>query len=362
MFIKEMIFHKKYEELLKLIEESKDAAIEHINQSVFYLDIGNILTDFGFFNEGRDYYTKAMESNPSQLILATILTNIGTNYADQNKHIEAIPFYDQALQHNPENHATWSNKAMALLHKGDFKEAYECIKTSVDLYSQYTRIPNLDKKDADRFKNELYRLELKKEMVREFRDNLIKIGFIDRSDERGKTIVNILLTADKLLFRMSDKSLESFDYSMALVEYGKALESILHSAITIKAYDHCITVLGDKFNIYLSTDEFDELPRSLKPSMKNIDMSIFLGDWLYLRNNLAESNNPISLQFLEYIDNNFTKKEWDTIRNSAKDISRYRNGSAHKDIKNRNEVLKVRTYIVSRVNDVIDIIYKYNYK
>jgi hypothetical protein len=157
---------------------------------------------------------------------------------------------------------------------------------------------------------------------------------------------------------MGDKSLESYDYSMALVEYGKALESILHSVITVKAYEYCRETLGSKFEYCLTSDEYNELLRSLKPSMNNIDRTIFLGDWQYIRANLKGNSNPISQKFLEYIDDNFNNKDWDIICNSSKEISKYRNGSAHKDIKNREEVLKVRGKIVNCLNDVIDIIYK----
>ena len=87
------------------------------------------------------------------------------------------------------------------------------------------------------------------------------------------------------------------------------------------------------------------------------EKSISLGQWIYITNDLKYNlSNPVVKNIFTYFANRFNGNI-DYIVDACDVISELRNNSAHLDIKNKDDVLKLRNEINYILNDIINRLY-----
>lgn len=352
--MKELLYLGKKTEMLYILEKSADFTERHISRSQYYEHMGSALSDMGLFDDGKDYYFKALASNPSDELKPIILCNLGSIFANQDLHKLAIPFYKQAIEHYPEYHDAWQNKAISEIYAGMASESWESINKAMTLFKEKHGSDTAN----DYYKRELQILERQIDFIAPLR-NLINVNMIP--DEEIKSTI---LTAEFITLKMERLGLNfrALDFSIALVEYGKSLEQILHKNVSLKIREKINEEFGShiKRQYWDGGDGCDELRYSIRNMLnKQKNRTIPLGDWNQFISNVDKpTNNPVYELFKMSLIEMFTVEEREKIKVACITISDYRNGSAHYNVKKIEEVYEIRHEIISLLRGVIEIIYK----
>jgi len=161
------------------------------------------------------------------------------------------------------------------------------------------------------------------------------------------------MSAERLTLDLS-KSIneDEFDFTMALVSYGKGLETMLHSKISKPLRKK----IHEKHGI-LDDDQYGSLPYSLQKILGNKERTISLGSWQHVMKDCRKYiQNPIVRECRDYFAGKLNKDKA-IIFESSKVVSDYRNGSAHHTSKTMDEIMDDRRVIVDKINNVIDVFY-----
>lgn len=349
LLIKELLLNGKKKDLFSLFEILEKTVSKYYGKTMYYTDIGSAFTDFGFFSDGVDYYNKALSLASSNETKAMIHTNIGSNYANQDKHSDAILKYIKAIELDDKNSATWRDKAFSEFYLANFKEALVSINKAIECTKNNAKISEKTK-HYETFRNSF------EDFAHEC------IGFESIVDDDVK---NILFSAESLLFNLYQKfdEIDVFDFSLVLVAYGKAIETMLHYNVSLKIKQEILHnkkygkyfYKPEKIHYrYIRGDKNYRLPFTLKDIIES-DLSISLGQWAFFDKDLV-NNNPIVRSVSEYIDENL-QYDMKTIVNTCGNIYKIRNGSAHKGTKPREEVMEIRNDIIQSINELISTIY-----
>lgn len=349
LLMKELLLNDKKEYLLSLIKILGETVSKYYGKSMYYTDIGSAFTDFGFFSDGVDYYNKALSLASSNETKAMIHTNIGSNYANQDMHSDAIFKYKKAIELDDNNPATWRDKAFSEFYLANYKEALASINRAIECTKNNAKMSE---------KAEHY--EIFKKSFEDFTHECI--GFESIVDDDVK---NILFSAESLLFNLYEKSdkIEVFDFSLVLVAYGKAIETMLHYNVSLKIkqeilqnrkYKKYFHNSGTILYKYSRGKQSSRLPFTLLNIIED-ERTISLGQWAFFDKDLA-NNNPIVKSVSEYIDENL-HYDMKIIVNTCGNIYKIRNGSAHKGTKPREEVMEIRDDIIQSINELISTIY-----
>ena len=349
LLMKELLSNDIKECLFSLIKNLEDTVSNHYDNSLYYTDIGSAFTDFGFFNDGINYYNKALNLASSPEMKAMIYTNIGSNYANQDMHSDAILKYIKAIELDDKNPATWRDKAFSEFYLANFKEALVSINEAIECIKNNAKM-------AEKAKH----YETFKESFEDFAHECI--GFESIVDDDVK---NILFSAESLLFNLYQKfdEIDVFDFSLVLVAYGKAIETMLHYNVSLKIKQEILQNRNYKKYFHNSGKILYKYSRGKKDrrlpfTLLNIiekDRTISLGQWTFFVKDL-ENKNPIVRSVSEYIDENL-HYNMEIIVNTCSKIYKIRNGSAHKGTKPREEVMEIRDDIIQSINELISTIY-----
>lgn len=347
LLIKELLSNGKKFQLFLVLDRLEETVSQYSEQGVYYNELGSAFTDFGFFKEGLQYYEKALDLAISDKLKVNIYCNIGSNYANQNKHKEAISSYNQAISLNGEYVIAWRNKSSSEGYMANYKEGLLSINKAIEYINKENGIP------AEKI--EPYKTQ--KKFFELMATDVLALEKIPDND-----IKNCLISAEIILFRVYQNFDEYFDFSMALVEYGKAVEWILHNEISLKIREDILKKyngrIPDKY--WHRNGKIPSLPFTLKSILGEKNNTISLGQWHDLRSDLeSRTNNPVVKDVSDYLNQNIPY-DLDTIFEICDDIADIRNGSAHKGKKNREDVLKMRKDIIQPINDIISEIYKYS--
>ena len=193
-------------------------------------------------------------------------------------------------------------------------------------------------------------------------------GLVGNNSPPDEDIKIMIRTGERLLNSMPMDELNKDDFSTALIEYYKAVETMLHNSISLSFRDEIRNQYG-KFipRKYWGGDQkkkMDGLSFGLKRILNSEKVeSASLGNWLHMMNDLEkskfnESNNPIVLKFNNVMMNRFSKLEISEMSRLLETILPYRNGSSHTKVKKRNDVEHLReNEIIPMLNRFIDILY-----
>jgi hypothetical protein len=365
----EMVIRVLIKELLSFCNKSEimyiiDTIEKYVNvhKKTFYLNIGTAFTDFGFYGEGLEYYFKELEKVKSQNekdLIALVYNNIGTNYTNQNIHDEAIKYYSKALKFK-ENYAfAWRNKASSEGFIVNYKDGLTSIENAIKY---------LDKSHKD-YEEKLAIFEKQRDTFSFFAKNVIAFENIKEDDD---DVRKILKTAESLLYKIaqSDDIDEDFDYSLVLLEYGKAIETLLDNHVSAKVRKAIFEDMdSNKKKTFFYKDDtvknlyyfgnqdkkIHSLPPSLKSLLRKPQKTISLGQWQYVKNDLEIKNNGL-IRLVSECFQQVVNCDLDELSQICDSIYDIRNGSAHKGTKSKDYVLERRRELIENINEAINLV------
>jgi len=330
-----------YNSLQKIIDDIANKNQDFYPIGIFYNDVAIELTELGFFDEGIVNFNKALELSPNNKSKAKTLISLGSNYADQNLHEEALNYYKKAIKLMPNYSIIWYNMSVSYAYLQNFIKAIQCIEKAIEFSSE-------DKRPEFEYQKEIYQMLSK---------NIINLASI-----KNKKIKKMLLSAEHMIQKVDITNI-ALDFSIFIVEYAKSLENILNDNITEnfkliinKKYPNKIPIEYWKGT---SDKRIRPLPKYLKNVIKNKKI-ITLGTWSNIIKNIQNSFNPIEKELKKYLEKNFTQDQIKIIKDACDILGYYRGGSAHTEIKDKKEVLEIRNKIIPHINRVINVFYNDN--
>ncbi|KGK99657.1 hypothetical protein LI82_00060 [Methanococcoides methylutens] len=360
IFIKELASTGKYREMCNIFDGIEPCLEKYMK--TFFADIGNAFTDFGFFEMGLSYYNKCLERLSAiekvQEHQALVYCNIGTNYANQNLHRDAIVNYSKSIKLKKDYHEAWRNKASSEGFLLNYKDGAKSMEKAI-FYLNSNENYQSEKLQSYRKQKETY-------------DNLSSSTILFTQIKNDPEVDKLLRTAESIMFKLSmNKQIkESFDFSLVLLEYGKAVETMLDEHISRKIRKYIFEEVPlEKRKKYLYTDgkvknryfygtkNTHSLPQTLKNILREEPKTISLGQWGYVEEDLKKAkNNDVVRLVSKYLKEN-TQYDMPKIYEVCDTIVELRNGSAHRGIKGIDEVWDLRKSVIEPINDAIKIIY-----
>jgi len=310
--------------------------------------IGYSLMENACFPEARVFFKAGIGQNMPDADQADLLYHIGLSYHFEGQHKEAIEWIDRALALKPNDAAMWHARAMAYKYLLNFTAAHLSMERASGLTPD----------------NEKYRA-----LVEEFAQ--LKTEVVNIDGISSPDVKKILFTAEWMILKLYPKDNESVDVGPVLVQYGKALERLLHQVITKPICDKIHARHGEpipdalwyeKWNEKEKKGEIATLPRVIRSPLGLSKRTIPLGEWKGLKGDLRQrlenkkrKKDPISEFYLSELDH-IPDPELEIIGNASSVISELRNGAAHYDIKTREEVLQIRHEVVEKLNLLIPLV------
>ncbi|WP_321431073.1 tetratricopeptide repeat protein [uncultured Methanolobus sp.] len=360
VLIKELLSFCNKNELRHIIDLIEKYV--NVHKKTFYLDIGTAFTDFGFYDEGLEYYLKEREKVKSQNekdLTALVYNNIGTNYANQNIHDEAIKYYSKALKFKENYASAWRNKASSEGFILNYKDGFTSMENAIKC---------LDKSHKD-YEEKLSFFEKQKDTFAFFAKNVLAFENISEDDDEVR---KILKTAESILYKIAqtDDVDEDFDYSLVLLEYGKAIETLLDNHVSAKVRKAIFEDMdNNKKKTFFYKDgtvkklyyfgNKDKKIHSLPPSLKSLlgkpQKTISLGQWQYVKNDLEIKNNGL-IRLVSLCFHKVINCDLDEIAQICDSIYDIRNGSAHKGTKSKEYVLERRSELIENINEAIKLV------
>ncbi|MDG6251691.1 tetratricopeptide repeat protein, partial [Methanocalculus sp.] len=225
----------------------------------------------------------------------------------------------------------YETKAKIFRKEGNLSRAIELLNKSLDVLPDepqrifmeiaQTYESMLNFKEAERFVEKALEHEpdneeylRAKEDYHTLAEQVINFNRIPDGDV--KTILHSAESLAIRLFNQIDGDLP-FDFSIALVEYGKGLETLLHDAIgseiRTQIHNEFETPIPNKYfyGVWINKDgrkvkKIEPLPDPLKNLLGMVERTISLGKWPGLKNDLEKTlNNPVSKRVSEYFTDEF---------------------------------------------------------
>jgi len=312
-----------------------------VHPGYFFIDVGTVFTDWGCFDEGIKFYKKSLNYEDEPWIKAQALSNIGSNYANQDEHGEAIKYYKMALILEPKYSECWNNLSSSYAYLLNFNEAIDAIDKAI--------------KYAKPHKEVFYKGQ--KEWYIHHLNLSFNINFLPT--EKMK---KFLRTGDNLIFT-KDNVIKKIDYSPAISAYGKFLECFLDHYIT-NDLRNMIDAKYPRFskridNKYLwGCDDYKGVGKVFLKWYKYGE-NITIGSWIvYLENLDKPTKNPILITINKFIEQHLKTNEIQSLLDICKFVVDPRNEASHDGEFIRSEALKFREDIVPKFNELITLFYK----
>ncbi len=275
------------------------------------------------------------------------LNNTGFNYFNQKKYTQAIKNYLEALDYNTNSEQTWYNLAIAYFHQQDFEKAFDAL-------DQAMKICPLNKKQ--------YYSEQRKKY------EMISRSYINVKMIQDEKVRDMILSAESIILDHHSKSTgdnavaEMIDYSMTLVQYSKALETMIHNHVSLNLWDFLTKKYTSHIeeHLWIGNSSITKLSNHVRLFYWSLraKKTVTIGSWCKIFNFIEkQTNNPVDKDFNEFIEQQYTKEEIKTLRESCYYLNEHRGSSAHYDTKERETVLSIRSEYLSHLNKVIAIIY-----
>lgn len=281
-----------------------------------------------------------------------ILDNIVTEAVRTEKRETKKPEYNKLL-------ASLSHKAAIISGKRlDFKNAENYMVTAIAFLNDCE-----DSVDTTKVKT----YESLKDVYLNLSRNAINYNKIVDKDVVAIFKTGERLLSEPLLLLNSEKS----DYSFALAEYGKAIETALYNVIIADLRKYIFSKYGtpieDKY--FIGKGKFenkgicDISPKGLMNALNCKEgRTISLGSWkIFIQEEVFGQKpfkNPYIEESYEFLRNYLKESEWNALVENCAVIAEYRNGSSHYGMKSLDYVLDKRTDAIRKVNEIIDILYK----
>lgn len=329
-----LLFLKKDKILKHILDDILDLSAQMCSPNVHHAFVyiaTQILLSKGLTDEALHYSKKSIEqfSNDEAHKIAAMDTTAHI-YFELGQHDRSIKYLKGALRIDSQHPNMWKNLGLNYEQLLDFKNAEESIERALEIKPEY---PGLEK--------------LKEKY------NRLKKDTINFNDIKDDDVKKFFMSAERLVMEISDSVNEDeFDFTMALVSYGKGLESLVHKEVSKPLRNKIHKKYGR-----ISDKLFKQLPSSLKHILGEKERTITLGSWQYIINDCKKNiSNPIVKESRDHFEGKLNKNK-NIIFDSCKTVSDYRNGSAHYTSKTMDEIIKDRKIIVEHVNNVINAFY-----
>jgi tetratricopeptide (TPR) repeat protein len=333
------LLRMKGEEFTRKLMEEISRAISDPNARAHVLNIlGERFSALGFLDASLECFDGLFKLNLSPQSNAMALVQRGTILSRWGRFDEAIAVLDSSI-------AIWdSDEARLVLADSyawtlDFKRASDTIRVSLDRHPGDPLLLLMSKRYE----------ALAKEVI--------SFNTIDDPE------VSVLLRSGEMLAVRSLEELNtlgSFDYSLSLVEYGKAVEAMLHTRVGQPACDTVKSIYrGSTLDKHLNARKGpDSLPPPVRDLLMSDGKSIGVGGWARIgKDSRKHPSNPVYEGFLREVKARLKSKDLRVVNRACAVISRHRNPSAHRGVMPRESVLAVRKEIVGAVNDIIQEVY-----
>ena len=318
-----------------------------IKSDIYYLEVGSILADHGIADEAILSYKIAFQQTQCAARRGQIVSNIGTVFANQDKHEEAIKWYVQALEHDPCNATIYGNMAASYAYFFNFTSAQKYVKCAIELTKDYPKPEEYV--DKLRFDETVY------EIMQTQRININKIPPTQPEIKRA------LSTAEKRFLEVQqDKRKHLDDVSDIVIGYAKVLEMILHEQISYPFLDylHAQFWSSRHNDIWLPDNMWKASKWYLRDLKKTKGVkSITLGQWKDLINDLKSKTMGLAQQLKQSVITRFDNRVLGHIAAACKVLTDPRNIGAHRGIISFDEIIDLRPKIAKSLNSVIDVLY-----
>lgn len=323
--------------------------------------------EFGLTTASMHFIEKGLQDNDNQILKMYLLEEMAyISYLDSDydktkeileeivnivvkaKNIDNIksPEYDWC-------HASALHKLSLIYAKRrDFKEASDVIDWAIETLS--TSMKDFD--DLSKINN----WDGLKNIYSFFANDSLLLNKIN-----NRQVVETLETAECIFFDVSSQNKhKNFDYSLALVEYGKGIETLMHDFISVKLRNKVFSNQPEPVNNKYWYGKEEEEIKSLPPELRNVlgleERTITLGQWKPLilevfYTDIEKIQNPYVRDSYEFLEGFMNKSEWYTIIEACAKLSNYRNGAAHYGKKEFKDIIPERKEIVVEVNNVISV-------
>lgn len=268
---------------------------------------------------------------------------------------------------NTRNDTHYRELALSVFHKSsiiagkrlDFKKAERDISIAIKILKVST---------DELKKSKLKYFETLKDVYHNLSKNIIEYDKIKDPEVRKILETGEMLLSDLLNGVHSKK----IDYSIALAEYGKGLETLLDNTITASLREHIFSLHPTKpieDSYFIGEGKFEEegikdiSPNGLKDALNcHEHKTISLGSWKgFIQNEILETKkykNPYLVDSYLFLQDYIKEADkWNVIAENCAVIKEYRNNSSHYGTKEMDYIFEKRADTIRKINEIIEIIY-----
>ncbi len=294
-------------------------------------NIGWILADFGFSEFSIEMFRKEIALIQDTKLQAKYYNNIGTVYFDLDEYALALENFNKAIQLDRTFHLYYRNIAQTYFSMIDLIRAVKFLQRALSIAQQ---------QESNHEIIEGYKQELR------FMQRLQgKTFLIERITD--EVVCDFLRSAEKMAFDYI-RGNPPPDVSVILIEYSKALETMLHRKVSI-----LFAPIIEKYkNLKFSVD----CKKKFGVLKKN--QSITPGTWAWIIEDFSKDpKESDAREFRNVLTKHFTKETLEVIKKACKFMALERNPVSHTEMRDMNYVLRRRKEMIGLINRVIDKLY-----
>lgn len=317
-----------------------------VEKEILCLDVGSILADHGISNLAINFLEKGLDYTQELSIKAQILTNMGSIYANQDRHQEALAFYKKALEEDSTNAITYGNMAASSAYFMDFSSAQKHAQAAIELV----------KNDPTK---EIYCSKLEwdegfYDLMSQHKININQVAPVNPK------VRDMLVAAEKFFLEFKrDIEKKDLDASPIIIEYAKALELMLHKRMAIPFLTHLTDRFGESIADVVLKASSRDFQRFIKQVKKG--KSVSLGGWPHLLSKTRQARqvdqDSLETLFKEFIADKTSLLVLDRIAETCEIVSETRNRISHRETFAFDEVATLRPKIIEAINGLISLLY-----
>ena len=295
-------------------------------------NIGWILADFGFSEFSIELFKKEISLIQDTKLQAKYYNNIGTVYFDIDNYELALENFNKAIQLDKYSHYYCRNIAQTYFSMIDLTRAVKLLQRALSIAQQQESPPEI----IEGYKQELRLMQRLQG----------KTLLIDRTTDEKVRI--FLRSAEKMAFDYL-RGNPPPDVSVILVEYSKALETMLHLKVSILFAPLIAKYKNKDFSVDCRK-KFGVLKKGL---------SISPGTWVRIIDDFSKEPKESDVrEFRNILTKNFTKDTLDVIKKACVFMALERNPISHTEMRDMNYVLHRRKEMIRLINRVIEKLYE----
>jgi len=300
----------------------------------FLIDLGILIANMGFFSMSIDILLKSFNLASDNNFKANCAINIGTIYSNQDKHQDAIKYYDISIKLDKNNPISYQDRAASYAYLLNFLVAKRDINKAINIANK-RRFP-LEYVEKLKGEREKYILHS---------ETLINIHSITHKDA-----IDTIITSERLFKDYKGKD-TLLDASTILKGYAKGLEMILDD----RFYSTMKALAEERWkNRRIPTADLRFKFGFLFAKKKS---TFVLGKWERTLIDFEDENvHPDLLFFKKNLKKLIKPKGFEVIQQACAFLTPLCNPTSHSKNLTYEEVIAERNKAVLHLNKVIDIL------